>query len=166
MPLEYQIVAFDQWAAGAVQFHDYAHQRAGLAPESQIYGLSNPLGLVQYSGRELFQRVISFPVVAKYNNEIVGWALIYNVSDTAVRFQGIYVDPRYRNRGIGRGLIAFALALWPKPWNQLILLARNQAVDYFIRVIGMHPHPKMSSYRGFLTYEVSSHEITILTKDF
>lgn len=90
-------------------------------------------GQMQYVGRELFRRVILFPICAEYEGERIGWTSIYNISDEALRVRGIYVLPEFRSNGVGRAMVEFAMGLWPAPWKRCFMYARASNIERYKR---------------------------------
>jgi GNAT superfamily N-acetyltransferase len=90
-------------------------------------------GQMQYAGRELFRRVILFPICAEYDGERIGWTSIFNISDEALRVRGIYVLPEFRSNGVGRTMVEFAMGLWPAPWKRCFMYARASNVERYKR---------------------------------
>lgn len=103
--------------------------------------INNPYGMVQYAGKEVFDRTILFPIAASIDGEQVGWSLVYNISDTAIRVRGVYVSPKARGFGVGTGLYDYALSLWPAPWHRYVGYYDRKSLDLFSRTWGLKPVP-------------------------
>lgn len=93
--------------------------------------IMNGHGQIQYIGREMFSRMLMFPVAAEYEGERIAWTSAYNISDEAIRIRGIYVLPEYRSNGIGRAMVEYAMSLWPTSWRRCLLYARESNVGRY-----------------------------------
>lgn len=102
----------------------------------------NPWSIFQYHGHELFEKTVMLPVAAFLDDEPVGYTAIYNISDTTLRFGGIYMDPVHRGHRIGIGMCDFALSLWPKDWGRLIGYYRSDSFLRFSQGWGMREFPE------------------------
>src|SRR5262245_8640873 len=98
-----------------------------------IHQVPDSYGQMQYVGRELFTRVILFPIAAELEGERVGWTSVYNISDDAVSVRGIYVLPECRSSGIGVTMVNYAMSLWPSPWHRCFMYARSSNVQRYER---------------------------------
>ena len=118
----------------------FAEWRKEIAPLWLMEGsfkrippILNAHGQMQYSGRELFERVLLFPIAATLSGERIAWTSVYNISDTAVRVRGIYVNPEFRSNGIGRSMVEYAISLWPEQWSNCFMYARASNVERYAR---------------------------------
>lgn len=101
--------------------------------------LNNPFNIIQYTGREIFDKVLCFPTALKLSNgQLVSWTCPFNISDTTIRMRGIYVHPDYRKNGYARIMIDEALSLWPKGWNRCIVNAWHDKIEFY-KKLGFTP---------------------------
>lgn len=127
LDLTFEVIPFVEW-------------RTEIAPlwnmEGSVSGIAMALnghGQLRYVGRELFERVLFFPIAARFEGRRVGWTSIYNISDDALRVRGIYVLPELRSFGIGRRIVAFAEGLWPPAFGRTLMYARASNVERYRR---------------------------------
>jgi GNAT superfamily N-acetyltransferase len=125
--LSFEVIPFAQW-------------RSAIAPlwnmegaVERIPATVNGHGQLRYVGRELFERVLFFPIAARHVGRQVGWTSIYNISDEALRVRGIYVLPELRSYGIGRRLVSFAESLWPRSFASTLIYARASNIERYRR---------------------------------
>ncbi len=125
--LIFKIIPFDEWR----------RMIATLWLMDGSYGFIPPIingyGQMQYCGKEVFRRIVLFPIAAEYEGEQVGWTSIYNISDEAVRVRGIYVLPEFRSSGVGFRMSNYAMSLWPAPWKYCFMYARSSNLDRYLR---------------------------------
>lgn len=100
---------------------------------TKVYSVLNAHGQMQYVGKELFERILLFPIAASYEGQRVGWTSIYNISDSALRIRGIYVMPEFRSNGIGWTMAEYAMELWPSSWTDCFMYARASNVERYKR---------------------------------
>ncbi len=134
--ITYEVISFENWRASVKPLWKW------IEDYHWIPIINNPYGMVQYMGEEVFKRTLLFPIAAKINNQQVGWSLVYNISDTAIRVRGVYVDPKARGLGIGTGLYDFALSLWPEPWSLYVGYYDSESMELFKRTWGLTPFPE------------------------
>ena len=89
--------------------------------------------MVQYTGREIFEKLLVFPIEVRVDDDPAGWACVYNISDTHIRSNGIYIKPKYRGLKLGVKLYEYACSIWPDPWHTCLAYFRTGNVDYFMR---------------------------------
>jgi GNAT superfamily N-acetyltransferase len=93
----------------------------------------NGHGQMQFVGQEFFSRILLFPIATEYEGERVAWTSIYNISDSALRVRGIYVQPEFRSNGIGRAMVNYAIGLWPSAWRTCYMYSRASNVERYKR---------------------------------
>jgi GNAT superfamily N-acetyltransferase len=125
--LEMKIVPFAEW-------------RREISPLWMMDGsyrmippIINGYGQMQYTGRDIFERVLLYPIAAEFGGERVGWTSIYNISDEALRVRGIYVLPEFRSNGIGWNMVNHAISLWPPSLKRCFMYARSSNVERYKR---------------------------------
>jgi GNAT superfamily N-acetyltransferase len=125
--LSFEIIPFVEW-------------RTEIAPlwnmesaVSRIAMVLNGHGQLRFAGRELFERMLLFPIAARLEGRRVAWTSIYNISDSALRVRGIYVLPELRSFGIGRRMVAFAEELWPPGFSRTLMYARASNICRYQR---------------------------------
>ena len=101
------------------------------APD-EIRPIRKAFGTLRYSGEEALERILIFPVACYLNDRQVAWTLTTNISDTTIRFRGMYVEPEFRGHGIIHNMIDFSLALWPKPWTRCVGWFRENTTHIFL----------------------------------
>ena len=123
----FEIITFEEWRQNIVP----------LWPWNEDYRwipiIHNPLGIMRYTGREIFEKVVQFPVVCKVDGEPAGYCCFYNISDTHIRTRGVYVDPKYRGRGLVKPMLEYGCSLFADNWNTFILIAREDNIDYWLK---------------------------------
>ena len=112
--LSFEIIEFEEWRKSILPMWPWNQSHYWIPI------INNPYGMIQYLGREVFERTLVFPIAAKVNNRSVGWCLVYNISDTVVRVRGVYVDPEFRGNRIAQKLYDYALSIWPEPWTHYV----------------------------------------------
>jgi GNAT superfamily N-acetyltransferase len=137
MTVEYRIIPYADYLKGVAPLRARDEDNWIDAPLHD-----NPSAIFQYYGRELFEKVITFPVGAFMDDEPVGYTTIYNISDETLRFGGIYVEPEARGHRIGIGMCDFGLSLWPKEWHRLIGYYRSDSFIRFSQSWGMREFPE------------------------
>jgi GNAT superfamily N-acetyltransferase len=125
--IELEIIPFAEW-------------RQGIAPlwlmqgsYTKVHPTLNGHGQMQYIGRELFERILLFPVTASHGGRRIGWTSIYNISDSALRIRGVYVAPEFRSNGVGRAMVEYAIGLWPSEWSDCFMYARASNIQRYER---------------------------------
>lgn len=137
MKAEYKVIPYQEYLHGVAPLRYLDEDNWMTAPIHD-----NPWCIYQYHGRELFEKVVMIPVAAYVNDRPVGYTAIYNISDTTLRFGGIYMDPASRGHGVGIGMCEFALAQWPKEWSRLIGYYRSDSFIRFTKSWGMREFPE------------------------
>jgi len=125
--LRFSVIPFSLWQReiAPLWFKEGSHH--------SILPILNGHGQMQYVGRELFNRILLFPVCAEYEGERIGWTSVYNISDTALRIRGIYVLPEFRSNGVGKSMVNFALNLWPDCWTDCFMYSRSSNIERYRR---------------------------------
>lgn len=133
--VQYSIITFENWRKSVRPMWKW------IEDYHWIPIINNPYGMVQYQGLEVFERTLLFPIAASFDGRQVGWSLVYNISDTAIRVRGVYVLPEARGLGVGTGLYDFALSLWPEPWNRYVGYYDEKSLELFSRTWDLKPVP-------------------------
>ena len=160
MNVEYRITTFEDWRQKIVP----------LWPWNTDYRwipiIHNPLGIMRYTGQEIFEKVVQFPTVCVVNGKPAAYACFYNISDTHIRTRGVYVEPEFRGKRLVKPLLEFGCSLFNTNWNTFILLAREDNIDYWLKTW----FDKKCDGYGFLPRLVDGKEvspkITVLEKRF
>ena len=162
--IEYSVITFENWRMCVQPMWKW------IEDYHWIPIINNPYGMVQYSGSEVFKRTLQFPIAASLNGKQVGWSLVYNISDTAIRVRGVYVLPEARGTGIGTGLYDFALSLWPDPWSRYVGYYDAKSLELFSRTWNLKPVPGFNWRSRIVpgqpsTASASDHKIILCYKD-
>ncbi len=136
--VEYKIISFEEWRISVQPMWSW------IEDHHWIPIINNPYGMIQYAGKEVFSKVIQFPIAAFVDGQQVGWSLVYNISDTVIRVRGVYVLPEARGLGIGTGLYDFALSLWPEPWSHYIGYYDAKSLKHFEKTWDLKPLPQFT----------------------
>ena len=126
--VEYQILSTEEW-----------RQRIQpLWPWNTDYHwiplIDNPFGMMQYAGREVFTKVIVFPVMATVDGEPAAYTYVHNISDTHLRTRGVYVEPKFRGKGDLIGpLLDYACFLYPEPWHTVLSYYQTRTSKWAMR---------------------------------
>jgi len=123
MELSFKIISFEDFRIAMQQLWPWQEKHIWIP------FISNPTGIIQYYGKELFEKIITFPVAAILDGKEIGWTSTYNISDTHIRVRGLYVKPEYRGMHVGPKMLDYSLSLWPKPWNTCIGIWRKEAFE-------------------------------------
>ena len=124
--LRFRILSFAQWRM------EIAPLWAKEDTADSIHTILNGFGQIQYVGRELFSEMLVFPIAAELDGHHVGWTSVYNISATSIRIRGIYVLPDMRGQGIGHAMVQHAISLWPEPWSQCFMYARESNLPRYL----------------------------------
>jgi GNAT superfamily N-acetyltransferase len=120
-----------------IPFADWRREISPLWMMDGSYRMIPPVinghGQMQYTGREIFKRVLLFPIAAEFGGERIGWTSIYNISDEGLRVRGIYVLPEFRSNGIGRTMVNHAMSLWPPCFKHCFMYARSSNIERYKR---------------------------------
>ncbi len=98
---------------------------------SHISSFNNPFGMIRYYGREIFSRMLFFPVALEIDGRLVAYSSIYNISSTHLRIRGIFVEEGFRGQGLGHIIVSKMLELWPEPWRMVIGYFRPESWQTF-----------------------------------
>lgn len=127
----------DRLALKIIPFAEWRREISPLWMMDGSYRMIPPIingyGQMQYTGRDIFTRVLLYPIAAEFGGERVGWTSIYNISDEALRVRGIYVLPEFRSNGIGRAMVDHAMSLWPSSFRRCFMYARSSNVERYKR---------------------------------
>lgn len=152
-----------------MEFHQWRTEISPLwVKENNIESITtflNGFGQIQYAGRELFSKILIYPLAIEINGARVGWTSCYNISDTAIRIRGIYILDAYRNKGLGRRLVEHAMSIWPKPWNSCFMYSRESNIEKYKRW-GFYaaPNHQLRSYPW--GYAVGENRLILVMKKF
>lgn len=121
MNVELETIPFEKWREKIWPLWPQARFPEEISP------IDNTYGIMTYVGREIFEKVLLFPIEMKLDGKAIGWTSIYNISDEDVRIRGLYVLPEFRGRGLGYRLCDHAISLWPEPWRRCFGFWRTTA---------------------------------------
>jgi GNAT superfamily N-acetyltransferase len=125
--LTYSVMDFETWRKEIAPL--WLAQGSYASTQKIIHGF----GQLQYCGKDLFERILLFPVCATLRGQRVAWTSVYNISETALRVRGIYVLPQFRSQGIGRKMVDYATANWPEKFSSTFIYARGSTVNKYLR---------------------------------
>lgn len=135
-----RIITTEEWRKAIIQLWDWNEDYHWVPL------FHNAMGLVQYTGAELFERLIVFPIQVEVDGVPAGWVKAWNISDTHVRIQGFYVKPEFRGLGLFFKLYEYACSLWPTPWAWSVQHCRADTLSLYrdklgCTLIGERHHP-------------------------
>lgn len=115
----------------------FAEWREKIAPmwdvePQSIPIVNNPYRVIQYPVGEWHHRICFIPVEYAEDGVVVGYNSIYNVSDTTLRFRGIYVLPEHRGRGVGHRMCLKTAGLFQAPFHRVIGFYKAAGVQRFL----------------------------------
>jgi GNAT superfamily N-acetyltransferase len=117
-----------------ISWHDF---QIGIAPlwkiedPSQVPIYNNPFGLIQFKKELIHTNLIYFPCRYIYNNKVVGFISIYNLSYLHIRPRGIYILPEYQGKGLGHKMQKLSWKLFPNTFYRTFIITSQ--VERFCR---------------------------------
>lgn len=82
--------------------------RASLANENDRTALANAVSEIKLPPEKVFSGQV---FVADVNSHILGFSIILPITDGTIVLEGLFVEPDFWNRGIGRALVQHASVL-------------------------------------------------------
>ena len=110
-----EIINHEDYRKGIIDLYPEYLKRYQMKPI-----LSNPYGMVQYISTEIFDNILLFPIKITYNGLDAGFTCVYNISDTHIRMDGIYIRYDFRGKGLVKHMVKYAASLWPEPWDTMV----------------------------------------------
>lgn len=129
-------------------------------PPSSIPIVNNPFRVIEYDLIQARDRICFFPIEYSEDGVVKGYNSIYNISDSTLRFRGIYVLPGYRGKGVGHRMCNETIRAFPETFNRIIGFYKSQGVQRFLEHGGMKEAPVEPLWSEF-----SQTELKILYRD-
>lgn len=110
-------------------------------PAMTIPIVNNPYRVIQYDLLSARNKVCFFPIEYSEDGIVKGYNSIYNISDSVLRFRGIYVLPEHRGKGVGHRMCEETVEVFPKSFYRVIGFYKEGGVQRFLDHGGMKEAP-------------------------